>query len=59
MILVVWEAVKNPWGRVKKLCPKESVKGADTVLRGSARTPEEFSEGKPEAAKPRGRPLAQ
>ena len=34
---------------------KESVKGADTVLRGSVRALEGFSEGKPEAAKPRGR----
>ena len=59
MILVVWETVKNSWGRVEKLCLKDSVKGADTVLRGSARTPKEFSEGKPEAAKPRGCPLAQ
>ena len=34
---------------------KDSVEGADTVLRGSVRAPEEFSKGKPEAAKPRGR----
>ena len=40
---------------MEKLSPKESVKGADTVLRGSVRAPEVFSEGKPEAAKPRGR----
>ena len=47
--------VENPRGSVEKLSPKESVKGADTVLRGSVRAPEGFSEGKPEAAKPRGR----
>ena len=35
--------------------PKESVKGDDTVLRGSVRAPKGFSEGKPEASKPRGR----
>ena len=40
---------------MEKLSPKESVKGADTVLRGSVRASEGFSEGKPEAAKPRGR----
>ena len=39
---------------MEKLSPKESVVGADTVLRGSVRAPEGFSEGKPEAAKPRG-----
>ena len=38
----------------KKLSPKESVKVAITVLRGSVRAPEGFSEGKPEATKPRG-----
>ena len=27
--------VENPRGTVEKLCPKENVKGADTVLRGS------------------------
>ena len=43
-------------GAVWKNCPpKESVEGDDTVLRGSVRAPEGFSEGKPEAAKPRGR----
>ena len=47
--------VENPRGSVEKLSPKESVQGADTVLRGSVRAPEGFSEGKPEAAKPRGR----
>ena len=47
--------VENPRGSVEKLSPKESVEGADTVLRGSVRAPEGFSEGKPEAAKPRGR----
>ena len=46
--------VENPRGSVEKLSPKESVKGADTVLRGSVRAPKGFSEGKPEAAKPRG-----
>ena len=47
--------VENPRGSAEKLSPKESVKGADTVLGGSVRAPEEFSKGKPEAAKPRGR----
>ena len=47
--------VENPRGIVAKLSPKESVEGVDTVLRGSVRAPEEFSQGKPEAAKPRGR----
>ena len=46
--------VENPRGSVEKLSPKESVKGANTVLRGSVRAPEGFSEGKPKAAKPRG-----
>ena len=32
----------------KKLSPKESVKGANTVLRGSVRAPKGFSEGLPE-----------
>ena len=37
-----------------KNCPlKESVEVADTVVRGSVRAPKGFSEGKPEAAKPR------
>ena len=40
---------------MEKLSPKESVEGADTVLRGSVRATKGFSEGKPEAAKPRGR----
>ena len=40
---------------MEKLSPKESVEGAHTVLRGSVRAPEGFSEGKPEAAKQRGR----
>ena len=40
---------------MEKLSPKESVKVANTVLRGSVRAPEGFSQGKPEAAKPRGR----
>jgi hypothetical protein len=47
--------LENPRGSVEKLSPKESVEGADTVLRGSLRAPKGFSEGKPEAAKPRGR----
>ena len=47
--------VENPRGSVVKLSPKESVKGGDTGLKGSVRAPEGFSEGKPEAAKPRGR----
>ena len=46
--------VENPRGSVEKLSPKENVEGAHTVLRGSVRAPEGFSEGKPEAAKPRG-----
>ena len=47
--------VENPRGSVEKLSPKESAEGADTVLRGSVKAPKEFSEGKPEAAKTRGR----
>ena len=47
--------VENRRGSVEKLSPKESVEGANTVLRGNVRAPKEFSEGKPEAAKPRGR----
>ena len=39
----------------KELSPQESSSGAYTVLRGGVRAPEGFSEGKPEAAKPRGR----
>ena len=39
----------------KNCPPKESVDGDDTVLRSSVRASEGFSEGKPEAAKPRGR----
>ena len=46
--------VENPRGSVEKLSLKESVKGADTVLRASMRGPEGFSEGKHEATKPRG-----
>ena len=46
--------VENLRGRVKKLPPKESIKGADTVLRGIVRAPEGLSKGQPEAAKPRG-----
>ena len=33
---------------MEKLSPKESVEGADTVLRGSVRAPKGFSEGLPE-----------
>ena len=40
---------------LKNCLPKESGEGDDTVLRGSVKAPEGFSEGKPEAAKPRGR----
>ena len=40
---------------MEKLSPKESVEGANTVLRGSVRAPVGFSQGKPQAAKPRGR----
>ena len=40
--------IKNPRGSVEKLSPKESVKGAHTVLRSSVRAPKGFSEGKPE-----------
>ena len=47
--------VENSRGSMEKLSPKESVEGANTLLRGSVRAPEGFSEGKPEAAKPRGR----
>ena len=47
---------RNYQAHIESDCPpKESVEGDDTVLRGSVRAPEEFSEGKPEAAKPRGR----
>ena len=37
-----------------ELSPKESVEGANTVLRDGVRAPEGFSESKQEAAKPRG-----
>ena len=33
---------------MEKLSPKESVKGTNTVLRGSVRAPKGFSEGFPE-----------
>ena len=36
--------VENPRGSVEKLSPKESVEGADTVLRGSVRAPEGLPE---------------
>ena len=45
--------VENPRGSVEKLSPKESVEGTATVLKGSVRAPKGFSEGKPEASKPR------
>ena len=41
---------ENPSGSVEKLSPKESVKGAHTVLRCSVKAPK----ANPEAAKPRG-----
>ena len=47
--------VENLRGSVEKLSPNESVEGANTVLRGSVRAPNEFSEGKPKGAKPRRR----
>ena len=47
--------VENPRGSEEKLSPKDSVEGGDNALRGSVRAPEGFSEGKPEAVKPRGR----
>ena len=40
---------------MEKLSAKESVEGCNTALRGSLREPKGFSEGKPEATKPRGR----
>ena len=46
--------VENPKCSVEKLSPKESVKSGNTALRDHVRAPEGFSEGKPEAAKPRG-----
>ena len=46
--------VKNVRGSVEKLSPKESVKGANTVLRGSVRAPSRFFTGKPLAVKPWG-----
>ena len=46
--------VEIPRGSVEKLFPKE-VEGADTVLRGSVRAPEEFSQRKPKVTKPKGR----
>ena len=38
--------VENPRGSVEKLSPKESVEGANTVLRGSVRAPNGFAQGK-------------
>ena len=51
---IVKATVENPRGSKEKLSRKESVKGANTVLRGSVRAPEGFSEGKVKASKPRG-----
>ena len=48
------EFVYSKSGSVESMYPKESVEGAHTVLRGSVRPPEGFSESKPKAAKPRG-----
>ena len=56
--IVLWclkATVENQRGSVKKLSPKESFEGTNTVLRGSVRAPKGFSEGKPEASKPRER----
>ena len=44
--------LENPKGSVAKLSPKESVEGGNTVIRGSVRAPEGFSEGKPKGAQP-------
>ena len=49
--------VENTRGSVEKLSPKESVEGAYTVRSGCVRAPEGFSDGKPKAAKRRGRSL--
>ena len=54
-MLTMKATVEHPRSSLEKLSPKESVESADTVLRGSVRAPKEFSEGKPEAAKPRRR----
>ena len=51
-IFCVKATVENPRGSVEKLSLKESVEGADTVLRGSVRAPKGFSEGKPEGVQP-------
>ena len=45
--------VEKSRGSMEKPSPKESVKGADTVLRGSLRALEKFSVGKLKAAKRR------
>ena len=53
--ILIWLVVTEVF---KSHCPsvcKESVEGADTVLRGSGRASEGFSESKPKVAKPRGR----
>ena len=53
-INMLWKRLLKIRGAVwKKLSPKESVKGANTVLRGRVRAPEGFSEGKTKAAKSR------
>ena len=49
------ETVEKQRSSVKKLFREESIKGSDTVLRGSVRAPEGFFSVKPMAAKPRGR----
>ena len=42
--------VENPRGSVEKLFPKESVKGANTVVRGSVRAHEGLAEENSEEA---------
>ena len=52
----VWKWLLKIWGAVgEKMSPKDSVEGADTLLRGSVRALNGFSDGEPKAAKPRGR----
>ena len=46
--------VENLRGSVEKLFPKESVEGADTVLRGSVRAPEALSLGDRYSTLPQG-----
>ena len=40
-------SVENPRGSVEKRSPKESVQGADNVLRGSGGLPRDFSRANP------------